>query len=292
MNFNEITLCFLTEDRENFTTRLLEFLTKQRDEADLKANEEEKKKKEQQEEERQKLREAYIREWDLGKDGVEEKVKKFKEMTQEEYVEQQRSKRLDEFAPFQSTSSSMSNYTFDNSGSMVGVDASIPARKWSEVRPKAKTPPPPDLNDFEQQQKGLYFSSKQQKEDGIVQSVNVKQWPKTLPPPVISNVRTKRDVKYRNFVKSEDSTAIVNELSDIDDDETDREINTKDKRRIDGGEVAPPPTYDYYGPVPKKVKHQKPFQSDLREAYDQGTKSLESKASSRQLSKDYDFSFG
>lgn len=277
----------LTEDRESFTKSLLEFLTKQRDEADLEAKAEENKKKEEEEKERQKLREAYIREWDLGKDGVEDKVKKFREMSQEEYVEQQRDKRLDEFAPFQSSSSSKSNYTFDDSGSVVG--GFTPAKSWSEVRPKAKTAPSPaplDINDIEIQ-KGLYFSSKQQKEDNIIpSSVNERIIPRT---PIISNVGTKRDVKYKNFVRSEEPTPIVNELND---DETDVQVRVNDKRSIDGAEIAPPPTYDYYGPIPKKVKHQKPFQSDIREAYDQGTKSLESKSSSRQLSKDYDFTFG
>ncbi|KOB64457.1 Uncharacterized protein OBRU01_24240 [Operophtera brumata] len=275
----------------SFTTRLLEFLTKQRDEADLKAKEEEKIKKEEQEKERQKLREAFIREWDLGKDGVEGKVKKFREMTQEEYVEQQRDKRIDEFAPFQTASSSKSNYTFDDSGSIVG-DSFTPAKTWSDVRPKAKTPPPPDISDIELQ-KGLYFSSKQQQDDNKAprSSVNERTRLEAPPPPVISNVSTKRDIKYKNFVKSEEPTPIVNELSD-DEGENEVQVRVNEKRSIDGTEIAPPPTYDYYGPIPKKVKHQKPFTSDIREAYDQGKKSLEAKSSSRQLSKDYDFTFG
>lgn len=284
-------MLFLSEDRESFTTRLLEFLTKQRDEADLKAKDEEKAKKEEQEKERQKLREVYIREWDLGKDGVEDKVKKFREMSQEEYVEQQRDKRIDEFAPFQTASSSKSNYTFDDSGSMVGVDSFTPAKTWTDVRPIAKNPLPPDISDIELQ-KGLYFSSKQQQDDNKAPNslVNVRKRNETPPPP-ISNVNTKRDIKYKNFVKSEEPTPIVNELSD-DEEDNEVQVRVNDKTRIDGAEIAPPPTYDYYGPIPKKVKHQKPFSSDIREAYDQGKKSLEAKSSSRQLSKDYDFTFG
>lgn len=266
-------------------------MNKQRDESEARVKAEEIKKKEEEEKEKQKLREAYVREWDLGKVGIEDKVKKFREMTQEEYVEQQRSKRIDEFAPVQNASSSKSNYTFDDSGSMVGMNGG-PAKTWSDVRPKATTYPNHQLLETSDvdPQKGLYFSSKQQYHDNKAPTSSsfVKLIP---PPPPVSDIITKRDVKYKNFIKADEpTTPIVNELSD--DDDNDAEVRVIDKRPKDGTEIAPPPTYDYYGPIPKRVKHQKPFDSDIHEAFDQGKKSLETKSSNRQISKDYDFTFG
>ncbi|XP_028158601.1 coiled-coil domain-containing protein 174 [Ostrinia furnacalis] len=251
------------QNEKDFTTCLLEFLTQQKNEADAKAKEEEKKLREEQEKERQKLRDAYIREWDLGKEGVEGKVKKFREMTQEEYVEQQRSKRIDEFAPPKSSSSSKSVHTFDESGrSSSGLNPSTP-KTWSEVRPM-EAPPPPDIGDISalDEQKGLYFSTK----------------------------KPANTIKYKNFVQPQEPTPIENELSD-DEGEGEQIRPQKRKSERDHSEIAPPPTYDYYGPTPKHSRPKKPFESDIREAYAQGAKSLEAKGNDRQLSKAYDFTF-
>ncbi|XP_075984787.1 coiled-coil domain-containing protein 174 [Anticarsia gemmatalis] len=266
------------ENQKDFTTCLMEFLTQQKNEADAKATEEERKLKEEKEKERQKLREAYVREWDIGKEGIEGKQNKFREMSQEEYVEVQRSKRINEFAPPQ-TSTSTNAHAFDDRGRMVNSDGTharthsrsnartspptdtgdrnnTAPKTWADVRPRMKTPPPPDIGDLTDiSQKGLYFSSNKKKE----------------------NV-----VKYKNFVKAQEPTPIVNEVDDVDEEIRNTESNN---------EIAPPPTYDYYGPVAKKTKFQKPFQSDIREAYAQGAKSLETKSSERKLPQHYDFTF-
>lgn len=255
----------LSENEKDFTTCLLEFLSQQKNEAEAKAKEEEKKAREEKEKERQKLREAYVREWDVGKEGLDEKVKKFREMTQEEYVEQQRSKRIEEFAPPQTSSRSNSQLTFDDSGNSSLPAAAATAKKsWSDVRPRVKTPPPPIISNFDlDEQKGLYFSS--------------------------SSKKPSTSMKYKNFVKPQEPTPIENELSD--DDSSPAVRPEKRKHNADHTEIAPPPTYDYYGPTPKQQKSQKPFTSDIREAFAQGTKSLEAKCQDRQLSKDYDFTF-
>ncbi|XP_063375676.1 coiled-coil domain-containing protein 174 [Cydia amplana] len=268
------------EDEKDFTTCLLEFLTQQKDEAEAAAKEKEKKLKEEQEKERQKLREAYVREWDIGKDGVEGKLKKFREMTQEEYVEQQRAKRIDEFAPVQGSSRDEANYFFDDKGNMVSSDRSPSSRNsrsderskvktpppptWSDVRPIENASPPPIISDLEPEQKGLYFTSKKSK--------------------------PKCNVQYKNFVKTSEPTPIQNEISD---EEVDERQKDTEKRRHDSShaQIAPPPTYDYYGPVPKKTKNHKPFESDIREAYAQGSKSLEPKSSRERIPPNYDFTF-
>ncbi|KAL4717289.1 hypothetical protein ACJJTC_017176 [Scirpophaga incertulas] len=251
-------------NQKDFTTCLLEFLTEQKNEADKKAKEEEMKAKEEQEKERQKLREAYVREWDLGKEGVEGKIKKFREMTQEEYVEQQRSKRIKEFAPPRTSTSERSELTFDDSGRSVGkLKKSL--KTWADVRPNVRIPPPPDISDIivTEEQKGLYFST---------------------------STQSKSQMKYKNFVQPQESIPIENELSDHDDDNT---VPRREKRKKSSNhvEIEPPPTYDYYGPAPKISKTENPFKSDIREAYAQGAKSLENKPNDRQLSKQYDFTF-
>ncbi|KAJ8711710.1 hypothetical protein PYW08_008664 [Mythimna loreyi] len=255
------------ENQKDFTTCLLEFLTQQKNEADAKAKEKENKLKEEQEKERQKLREAYVREWDIGKEGVDGKVKKFREMTQEEYVEQQRDKRIKEFAPPQ-TSTSGNSSIFDDKGNKVDSKETAATKTWADVRPRVSTPPPPEIGELTDitQNKGLYFSSSK------------------------NNDGPSKNFKYRNFVKAQEPTPIVDELEDTDAvaDDTRRE-----KRKLDSGsvEVPPPPTFEYYGPTIKQTKFEKPFESDIREAYSQGAKSLETKSSGRQLPKHYDFTF-
>lgn len=212
------------------------------------------------------MRETYVREWDLGKEGVDEKVKKFREMSQEEYIEQQRSKRIDEFAPPQTSFSSKSLCTFDKSGRNVSSETIVSEPKtWSDVRPRLSTPPPPDIGDIStlNAQKGLYFSTSKK--------------PAT--------------VKYKNFVHTQEPTPIENELSDEEDSQGQKSHPQKRKHELEHAEIAPPPTYDYYGPIPKHTRPKKPFESDIREAYAQGAKSLELKGHERQLSKQYDFTF-
>lgn len=264
---------YISEKKKDYTTCLLEFLNQQKIEADKKAKEEEEKKKEEKEKERQKYRETYIREWDVGKEGVGGKVKKFREMSQEEYVEQQRSQRNEEFAPPQTTSNDRSKYSFDIRGNKLEIETSESdkSKTWSDVRPVAAPPPPiiGDLSEVSEAQKGLYFSSK----------------------------KTKPVVRYKNFVRAEEPTPINNELSEessVEDEEVSVVKKTKPEKRNQNSshaEIEPPPTYEYYGPNTKYSRTEKPFTSDLREAMAQGSKRLEPKESNIQLPKHYDFTF-
>lgn len=184
-------------------------------------------------------------------------------MTQEEYVEQQRAKRIDEFAPPKSSTITKSDYSFDGHGKTIQADTTKPAstKTWADVRPKPKTPPPPDISDVVQ--KGLYFTTAKKPEGSL---------------------------KYKNFIKTQDPTPIVNELEEKD---CDYNEGNPMKRHSDSSyaNIAPPPTYAYYGPVPKQSRPNKPFESDLREAYAQGAKSLETKANNIKLPSHYDFTF-
>ena len=268
MEFSYIGYLFITsiisEKPKDLTTSLLEFLTQQKNEADAKAKEEENKLKEEQEKEKQRLRDEYIREWDLGKEGVEAKVKKFKLMSQEEYVEQQRDKRIKEFAPPKTSTSG--NSIFDDKGNKVVTKEVTATKTWADVRPRAKTPPPPEIGDLNEipLNKGLYFST--------------------------SKKNGGSSVKYRNFVKAQEPTPIVDELEDTDS-EASNARTEKRKHDSNSVEVPPPPTFEYYGPTIKQTRFEKPFESDIREAYSQGAKSLETKSSGRKLPQHYDFTF-
>lgn len=96
-------------------------------------------------------------------------------------------------------------------------------------------------------------------------------------------------VLYRNFVRAQDPTPIINE---IDDNRESHDENLERHSETNHAEIAPPPTYDYYGPAAKRgrQREENPFQSDLREAYEQGVKSLHKGPSSHKLSQLYDFS--
>lgn len=237
-------------------------MTQQKNEAEAKAKEEENKLREEKEKERQKIRDSYVREWDIGKDGSKDK-KRFREMSQEEYVESQRSKRNKEFAPPSTITSSKSDYTFDGKGSKVETtETPMPSTSWAEVRPKQRTPSPPNLSDYVEQ-KGLYFST--------------------------AKTRLEPKLLYTNFVRAQEPTLIVNEL-----DVNSVEVNDENSERPSDENytvIPPPPTYDYYGPQPvrSQQREQNSFQSDLREAYEQGVRSLNKGPSRRKLSELYDF---
>lgn len=75
-------------------------------------------------------------------------------MSQEEYVEQQRAKRIKEFAPPQIATSCKSD-TFDVKGSKIkATERPATSKSWADVRPKPRTPPPPNISNY-QEQKGL-----------------------------------------------------------------------------------------------------------------------------------------
>lgn len=182
-------------------------------------------------------------------------------MTQEEYVEQQRAKRIDEFAPPKISERDKSKFNFDSRGNKIELNKEIENKTWSDVR-RPITPPPPTIGDLsDDTQKGLYFTTK----------------------------KAEKVVKYKNFVKSQEATPIANELSD--EEESIRCMPEKRKFNVEHAEIAPPPTYDYYGPTPKHTRVEKPFSSNMREAMAQGNKSLETKESNRKLPQHYDFTF-
>lgn len=248
----------ISEKKKDFTTCLLKFLTEHKNEAESKAKEEEKKAKEEMEKERQKLRDAYVREWDIGKEGGDGKSKKFREMSQEEYVEQQRAKRIEEFAPIhtETSVSSKSNFSFDTQGRKQNEEKA--EKSWSDVR-NVNPPPPPIISDLSDDSKGLYFTTK----------------------------KPEKVLKYRNFVQAQEPVPIENEIEN----DNDLENNNEEELSNVSARIEPPATFDYYGPVSKQRRTQKPFNSDMYEAYAQGSKSLEHRDTSRKLPSKYDFTF-
>ncbi|GBP15213.1 Coiled-coil domain-containing protein 174 [Eumeta japonica] len=253
------------EKQKDYTACLLEFLTQQKNEADSKAKELERKEREEKEKERQKQREAFVREWDIGKEKLLEDEKKFRLMTQEEYVEQERSRRIEEFAPLKSTRNKdrKSDRNFDSKGNALesNKDESSTTKTWADVRPEADSKTQYNIEE-DNPNKGLYFSS---------------------------NTKLIRDNVYKNFVRPQDPVLIVNELDVGNMDMSDKAV--KRKAETSSAEIPPPPTFDYYGPVSKQSRSHMPFHSNLQEAFEQGVQALETKEGKHKLSNQYDFTF-
>lgn len=115
-------------------------MTQQKNEADAKAKEDEKKRREVIEEERQKIRDSHVREWDVNKYSAK-RIKRFRVMSQKEYVDEQRSMRIKEFAPKATVTSAPSGFSFDTQG-----------------RKTEATESPSTYSDYVET-KGLYFST-------------------------------------------------------------------------------------------------------------------------------------
>lgn len=259
--FNCFLFTYISEIKKEYTTRLLQFLNEKKDEADNKAKEEARKIREEKEKEREKYRQEFIREWDVGKEGIGgEKVEKFRQMSQEEYVEQQRSKRIDEFAPPQSSRKSNSKSSFDD---IVEPEYSQVSKSWSDVRPEGRAAEHMPFDELDQ--KGLYFSS-------------------------VKKPEKNRDVKFRNFVRSQEVPVLfTNEVVDVESAVQEKVPQKRARQETSYVEIAPPPTFDYYGPTTKYSKSEVPFTSDIQEAYAQGIKVLEKKREKPKLSAQYDF---
>lgn len=150
---------------------------------------------------------------------------------------------------------------FDDHGQLIGAESST-NKTWADVRPET------DENfainiESEEEKQGLFFSSSK---------------------------RVEKCVKYKNFVKANEPTPIINEV--ICEENVDISKITQEKRKLnEHAAIPPPPTMDYYGPASKQSKSDVPFKSDLHEAYAQGVKLLQPKHQKMKISKDYDFMF-
>ncbi|KAI4460308.1 hypothetical protein MML48_6g00017791 [Holotrichia oblita] len=170
------------------------------------------------EKERELMREKHIRPWDYGKEGVKEHI----EYTQEDWVHKQRRERKEEFAP-------PSSYVEDKNSLY------FTSKKESKTKDK------------ERKKDSFYIDT-------------------SRPPPKINNP-SKRKVNPYKTEEQEDShkakkfepKPIVDECIDFDDEQNElmkdylvfkERFETEERGR--GAEIAPPPTFEYYGPSGSK----------------------------------------
>ncbi|KAI4460326.1 hypothetical protein MML48_6g00006369 [Holotrichia oblita] len=175
------------------------------------------------EKERELMREKHIRPWDYGKEGVKEHI----EYTQEDWVHKQRRERKEEFAP-------PSSYVEDKNS--------------------------------------LYFTSKKESKTKNKERKKDSFYIDTSRPPPKINNPSKRKVNPYKTEEQEDShktkkfepKPIVDECIDFDDEQNElmkdylvfkERFETEERGR--GAEIAPPPTFEYYGPSgSKRIKPQ------------------------------------
>ncbi|KAI4460358.1 hypothetical protein MML48_6g00005168 [Holotrichia oblita] len=170
------------------------------------------------EKERELMREKHIRPWDYGKEGVKEHI----EYTQEDWVHKQRRERKEEFAP-------PSSYVEDKNS--------------------------------------LYFTSKKESKTKDKECKKDSFYIDTSRPPPKINNPSKRKVNPYKTEEQEDShktkkfepKPIVDECIDFDDEQNElmkdylvfkERFETEERGR--GAEIAPPPTFEYYGPSGSK----------------------------------------
>ncbi|KAJ3640768.1 hypothetical protein Zmor_027311, partial [Zophobas morio] len=81
---------------------------------------------------------------------------------------------------------------------------------------------------------------------------------------------------------------IVNEMSDEEDNLLKDYRKTGEFSRSRGAEIAPPPTYDYYGPSDSKRKKQDKRPNDVSESIEAGLKYLREQMEKKQSGKRYE----
>ncbi|XP_077285926.1 uncharacterized protein LOC143911074 [Arctopsyche grandis] len=246
------------ESAPSVTSMLLDFVEEQK----KASSENSRKEREAREIEAQKEREKFVREWDLGKEDSEKQ--RHKVMTQEEWVDKKRKERPKEFAPqSESRYSNKKSTSFDDRGFYFDTqgDSSLRAPTWEDVRP-TNSMDNPGTSLAAASNQSLYFTTKKRKDD-------IKN--KYFDPSVNTGV-TFDPVPIRNEAAEDDGV----------------KIDTKCPSERKGAEVAPPPTYEYYGPADRKRKKEEK-KIDVEESFEVGLHLLEEKALKKGQRKGRDF---
>lgn len=257
VNFHQVRNLKFPESAPSVTSMLLDFVEEQK----KASSETARKEREAREVEAQKEREKFVREWDLGKEDSENQ--RHKVMTQEEWVDKKRKERPKEFAPLQSESryGNKKSTSFDDRGFYFDTqgDPSLKAPTWEDVRPtNSMDSSSTSLGTASSQ--SLYFTTKKRKDD-------IKN--KYYDPSVNTGV-TFAPVPIRNEAGDVKSVKVC----------------TSERK---GAEVAPPPTYEYYGPADKKRRKEDEKKIDVEESFEVGLHLLEEKALKKNQKKGRDF---
>lgn len=192
--------------------------------------------KEAEEKAREEARKRQIRPWDIGKEGV----KKHYEYSQEEWVDKKREERPKEFAP-------------------PSVFRPEPRRRVSENE------------DCEEPDKSLYFTTKKSKKRSKTESSKTDFYVDTSVPPPNFKQRTNSSINpYKrddnetfgpyNVSEPLEPVPIVDECIDFDEEQERQETEERQvddvrwENKREGAEIAPPSTFEYYGPSSSKSK--------------------------------------
>lgn len=201
--------------------------------------------KQQQEKERllEEARKKHVRPWDIGKEGVKEHY----EMTQDEWVEKKRNERAEEFAPPQIYSK-------------------------REFRSSVKT------SNSGETDKSLKFTTKKFKtKKGRREKVNVE-----------AEVSDTLEDIYQSVAM--EPTPIENLCEEADFDDHNKTMHEKiyETETISSGstrkgvEIAPPPTYEYYGPSDSKKRKYVKSEVNIQNSIEAGLKFLRKQVEDKQ----------
>lgn len=250
----------------------------------LKAEAKAQKKKEKEERKKERQRQKHLRPWDEGKqkdDDMEWKpAKEWHVMSQEEWNEMKRKERISEFAPpknYSASSKESVRYNFPqdsrNNANNVKHDKADNVDDDDDDN-KDESPDVLHTNQYPLQNEVLYdnpllssFRDPGEEEISMPTVPGMEDifLPEESNRTLFFTTKKKKEFKRRNYdnslsdagpakrMKSQEAVPIRNELSDDSDDECMRNPGKS------GVEIAPPPTYDYYGPTGAGI-HRKPRQ--------------------------------
>ncbi|CAH1183265.1 unnamed protein product [Phaedon cochleariae] len=217
-----------------------------------KKKEEEKKQQEERERILDEARKKFIRPWDIGKEGVKEK----EVMTQEEWVEKQRKERPEMFAP-PKTYSRQNFRSNEKKNDMEDTNKSL--------RFSTKKIPKSHKNKQSRTQLGINPFKKNVQEDTIIDvDEDYVEIPQSSPiePTLIEDLTDSRDFEDR----------LLGDYSTISQTIDPDYSNDSDRGR--GVEIAPPPTFDYYGPTSSKIPRRSEQSKPLEDSIEAGLKFL------------------
>lgn len=230
-----------------------------------KKNEEMKRQQEEKEKLLEEARKKHVRPWDIGKEGVKEHY----EMTQEEWVEKKRDERPEEFAPPQI----YNKREFRSSVKASSSDETDKSLKFTTKKSKNR-----NRNKRKERMSGTSTESEIASiiEEDVHQSVEVE-------PTLIKDLYT--DSEFDDRLQADYNKAMdVNE-----------EADTSNASRRRGAEIAPPPTYEYYGPSdskrPKSAKPEINIQNSIEAGLKFLRKQVEEKQKTSRHHKDYTVPF-
>lgn len=231
---------------------------------------------EKKEQEKEVARKRHIRPWDIGKEGVREHY----EYSQEEWNKKKRKDRPAEFAP-----------------------------PSSYHRPYVSEPR--DKDDISEIDKTLYFSTKKQKKlenrdrkDNGTFFVDTSKPPPTIRKHHINPYKTKETISYEQTTTViSKPVPIVNECEDFDEEQDPlfddyKQMQQNNSRSTDslesdsesechrgkGIEIAPPPTFDYYGPSGIKRSKCSSHKENLQDSIAAGLQFLRHQAEKKNTS--------